>query len=60
MMTERQRFREALLFGSPDKVPLLPGWGRESTLEAWHQQGLPEGVNYYVLWFRRQRSYEAF
>ena len=48
MMTERERFREALLFGSPDKVPLLPGWGRESTLEAWHQQGLPEGVNYYV------------
>jgi len=46
-MTGRERFRETLLFGNPDKIPLLPGWGRESTLEAWHQQGLPEGVNYY-------------
>ena len=38
-MTERERFREALLFGKPDKVPLNPGGPRESTLAAWHQQG---------------------
>jgi len=46
-MTERERFREALLFGRPDKTPLQPGGPRESTLAAWRQQGLPEGVNWY-------------
>ncbi len=47
-MNERERFRETLLFGNPDKVPLSPGGPRESTLEAWHQQGLPDGVRWYV------------
>jgi uroporphyrinogen decarboxylase len=45
-MNARQRYRETLLFGSPDKVPLRPGGPRESTLRAWHEQGLPEGVHY--------------
>ncbi len=34
-------------FGKPDKVPLQPGGPRESTLAAWHQQGLPKDVNWY-------------
>jgi hypothetical protein len=42
-MDERTRFRETLLFGKPDKIPLEPGGPRESTLAAWHAQGLPEG-----------------
>ncbi|HIE04491.1 MAG TPA: hypothetical protein EYP61_06995, partial [Candidatus Latescibacteria bacterium] len=46
-MTPRERFREALTFGKPDKVPLQPGGPRESTLAAWHGQGLPEGRDYY-------------
>lgn len=46
-MNVRERFLETLLFGKPDKVPLQPGGPRESTLEAWHRQGLPEGVDYY-------------
>jgi len=45
-MNARQRYRETLLFGTPDKVPLRPGGPRESTLRAWRQQGLPEGVHY--------------
>jgi hypothetical protein len=45
-MNARERYRETLLFGSPDKVPLRPGGPRESTLRAWHAQGLPEGVHY--------------
>ncbi len=45
-MNERERFVETLTFGSPDKVPLAPGGPRESTMEAWHQQGLPDGVNW--------------
>lgn len=46
-MNPRERFRETLLFGNPDKVPLSPGGPRESTLRAWHAQGLPDGVNWY-------------
>jgi len=45
-MIERERFRESLLFGEPDKVPLQPGEPRESTLKAGHQQGLPAGVDW--------------
>ena len=34
-------------FGKPDRVPLQPGGPRESTLAAWHAQGLPEDVHWY-------------
>ena len=47
-MNPRQRHRETLLFGNPDKVPLSPGGPRESTLRAWRQQGLPEDVHYFA------------
>ncbi len=46
-MNQRERFMETLLFGKPDRVPLTPGAPRESTLAMWHQQGLPEEINYY-------------
>ena len=46
-MNARERYRKTVLFGQPDKIPLHPGGPRESTLRAWHQQGLPEGVGYY-------------
>jgi len=36
-----------MLFQRCDKVPLNPGWGRQSTLEAWHAQGLPRHVQDY-------------
>ena len=39
-MNMRQRYREILLFGNPDKIPLSPGGPRESTLKAWKAQGL--------------------
>jgi len=45
-VTPRQRHIETLTFGCPDKVPFQPGGPRESTLRAWHAQGLPEGVNW--------------
>lgn len=47
-MTRRQRFRETLTFGAPDRYYLEPGRPRESTLRAWHEQGLPEGADYYA------------
>ena len=40
-MNQRQRYIETLTFGNPDKIPLEPGRGRESTLRRWHQEGLP-------------------
>jgi len=45
-MTPRERFLKALLFEKPDRVPLNPGAPRESTLAAWHKQGLPDGRDY--------------
>ena len=46
-MNERERFLETMLFGSPDKVPFSPGGPRESTLAAWHKQGLPEDADWW-------------
>ena len=42
--SDRQRTREALLFGAPDRIPLEPGEGRKSTRERWRREGLPETV----------------
>ncbi len=47
-MNDRERYCAALTFQAVDKVPLSPGWPRESTLKAWHSQGLPEGVDWYA------------
>lgn len=46
-MTSRERFVETLTFGKPDKIPLMPGGPRESTLKRWREEGLPEGKSYY-------------
>lgn len=43
-MNLRERFCETILFGKPDRVPLFPGGGRESTLARWHQEGLPPQI----------------
>ena len=43
-MTDRERFIATLSFQKPDRVPFSPGGGRESTLRAWHAQGLPPEV----------------
>ncbi|MCL5997032.1 MAG: hypothetical protein M1546_13390 [Chloroflexi bacterium] len=44
-MDPRQRYLETLLFGRPDRVPLDPGYGRKSTRQAWHEQGLPAEID---------------
>ncbi|MHB9023752.1 MAG: uroporphyrinogen decarboxylase family protein [Armatimonadota bacterium] len=46
-MTSRERYFATLLFGKPDRIPFNPGGPRESTLRAWHQQGLSPEKNYY-------------
>ena len=40
-MTGRERYIEALLFGTPDRIPFDPGGPREKTLQRWHAEGLP-------------------
>lgn len=50
-MTARERFRASLTFGRPDRFTLSPGHPRESTLAAWHSQGLPAGADWQAyLW----------
>jgi uroporphyrinogen decarboxylase len=46
-MNDRERWIETLTFGSPDRIPLSPGGPRESTLKRWHEEGLPEGADYF-------------
>ena len=41
-MNPRERFIETLTFGSPDRIPFMPGGGRESTLARWRKEGLPK------------------
>ena len=45
-MNPRERYRETILFGKPDKIPFTPGGPRESTLKAWHEQGLSPDRSY--------------
>ena len=45
--TFREQYLATLLFGKPERVPLMPGEPRESTLRAWREQGLPEGQDYF-------------
>lgn len=43
-MNKRERYRETILFGSPDRISFSPGSGRKSTRETWQKQGLPEKI----------------
>lgn len=52
-MNARERMLAALMFGQPDRIPLAPGGGRESTLKRWHAEGLPEGVSYQEYAYRQ-------
>ena len=45
-MNQRERYIETLTFGHPDRIPLVPGGPRESTIQTWLKQGLPQGVDY--------------
>jgi uroporphyrinogen decarboxylase len=43
-MSPRERYIETLTFGRPDRIPLIPGNPRESTLANWRQQGMKDGA----------------
>ncbi|HPD16778.1 MAG TPA: uroporphyrinogen decarboxylase family protein [Planctomycetota bacterium] len=40
-MTSRERFRETMRYGTPDRVPYFEEGLRDDVLERWHEQGLP-------------------
>ena len=44
-MDHRERYIAALTFAKPDRIPMMPGDGRESTYKRWRGEGLPEGEN---------------
>ncbi len=44
-MTPRQRFRETMRFGRPDRVPYLAEGLRDEALASWRRQGLPAGAD---------------
>jgi hypothetical protein len=45
-MNERERLSATVHFVRPDRIPFTPGEPRESTLEAWRHQGLPENAHW--------------
>ncbi len=47
-INDRERWRETVLFGNPDKIPFSPGDPRESTVKAWSRQGFPDGVDWHA------------
>jgi len=51
-MTLRERYLATLLHQRPDRVPFEPGYGRASTLAAWHTQGLPPEITDYHAYAR--------
>ncbi len=44
-VTSRERFRETMRFGTPDRVPYFEEGLRDDVLERWHEQGLPKGAD---------------
>ncbi|MHB1155781.1 MAG: uroporphyrinogen decarboxylase/cobalamine-independent methonine synthase family protein [Phycisphaerales bacterium] len=52
-MNDRERWVSVLLFEEVDRIPFEPGYGRESTLRRWHQEGLPPDVADYHAWIRK-------
>ncbi|MFC1583027.1 uroporphyrinogen decarboxylase family protein [Planctomycetota bacterium] len=57
-MNARERFLETILFGKPDRIPLSPGGGRESTRNRWYSEGLPRDVKNIAEYAYRQAGGE--
>ena len=47
-MTPRERFRQTMRYGRPDRVPLLSEGMRDDVLEGWHEQGLAKDTDLVV------------
>jgi hypothetical protein len=44
-MTSRERFRETMRYGRPDRVPYFEEGVRREVLRTWRKQGLPRGAD---------------
>lgn len=44
-MTSRQRFKETMTYGNPDRVPYFEEGIRPDVLQAWRRQGMPKRCN---------------
>jgi hypothetical protein len=44
-MNERKRFIQTMRFEKADRVPYFEQFIREDTVDRWHKEGLPKGVN---------------
>jgi uroporphyrinogen decarboxylase len=44
-MTYRELFHQIMYYGDFDRMPVLHWTGWEETLERWHREGMPRGVN---------------
>lgn len=54
-MNSRQRFREVMGYGRPDRVPFFEEGIRADVIETWQQQGMPENVPLVALFNLDQR-----
>ena len=48
-MTSRQRFRETMQYGTPDRIPYFEEGIRKDVIKVWRQQGLSPKTNIYEL-----------
>ncbi|MFW6163653.1 MAG: uroporphyrinogen decarboxylase family protein [Planctomycetota bacterium] len=55
-MTSRQRFRETMRYGAPDRVPYFEEGLRDDVLDRWREQGLPPGAHPYELFETDRRE----
>ena len=44
-MNSRERFRETMNYGQPDRVPLFQEGIRDDVIKMWHGEGLPPGTS---------------
>lgn len=47
-MNERELYIETVKFNKPDKIPMVTMGPRESTIKRWQEEGLPNGVDWFV------------
>lgn len=47
-MNARERYIVTMTFKTPDKIPFIPGWPRESTFRRWHSEGLPSEGDWFA------------
>lgn len=55
-MNSRERFRETMRYGAPDRVPYFEEGIRKEVIKAWRKQGLPRGVHLAEIFYSDRRE----